>query len=293
MLKRTITGFIILIVLAGFIALRLVSQLFFDALILAIICGAVFEVSKVIKAQNQTFYVPLVMALGVFSWAAFRYLYNPVLCIMLCLILVFLVSFIFEIVSINKIKDEGEVNSQKLNEKTNNTMFVAIYPVVLISSFFGLNYLGVNLGFVAIILTFMISMFTDVGAYCFGIAFGRNSKHKLAPAISPKKSVVGAVFGMIFGLIAGGLGWLFFYHLGWFGALGKLTLSKSIIIFALVGLFGSVATQLGDLYASAVKRKVGLKDFSNLLPGHGGIMDRLDGEMFCASLVFIVFALFI
>ena len=64
-------------------------------------------------------------------------------------------------------------------------------------------------------------------------------------------------------------------------------------MFIIIGVLGSLINQLGDLIASAYKRKNNIKDFSNIFPGHGGFMDRVDGLMFTGSLVFVVFILFL
>ena len=74
-----------------------------------------------------------------------------------------------------------------------------------------------------------------------------------------------------------------------------LTLStlEAVIMFVSLGVVGTFATQFGDLVASTIKRKTGIKDFGSIFPGHGGFMDRIDGAMFTSLLVFIVFALFL
>ena len=116
-------------------------------------------------------------------------------------------------------------------------------------------------GFVVIVLLFAIVWTTDVLGYFAGRAFGGP---KLLPAVSPKKTWSGAIAGaagaMIIALLVVGL----------FGSFNSL----AIIIIALVL---SVLAQVGDLFESWVKRQFGAKDSSRLIPGHGGVMDRLDG----------------
>jgi len=130
-----------------------------------------------------------------------------------------------------------------------------------------------------------------VFAYLFGSLI---RGPKMAPEISPKKSISGMIFGAVGGMLAAGLGYLFFVHLGWFGnAFAGISNAKVITTFVLMGVVGTFLTQFGDLVASAYKRKVGIKDFGNIFPGHGGFMDRVDGLMFTATLVYILFALFI
>jgi len=111
---------------------------------------------------------------------------------------------------------------------------------------------------------------TDIFAYFIGSALG---KHKLCPHLSPKKSIEGAIGGVI-GSVA--LCALFAY----------LFAPYLMLHFVLIGLIGSPFAQCGDLAASAYKRKMGIKDYSNLIPGHGGIMDRIDSMLFMAPFVF-------
>ena len=96
-------------------------------------------------------------------------------------------------------------------------------------------------------------------------------KHKLAPTISPKKTIEGSIGGVIFSLAATALIVVLYNKLGGY----NYSLVKWLIvtpIFCVVGM-------IGDLFASAIKRSVGIKDYSNLIPGHGGIMDRLDSVL--------------
>ena len=117
---------------------------------------------------------------------------------------------------------------------------------------------------------FLAAFGTDIMAYFTGMALGR---HKLCPHLSPKKSVEGAIGGVLGSMLFCGL-------FGYFVADGLLTECVTI------GLIGSIAAQLGDLSASAFKRQMGIKDYGNLIPGHGGILDRFDSVLFTAPLVY-------
>ena len=111
---------------------------------------------------------------------------------------------------------------------------------------------------------------SDIMAYFTGYLLG---KHKLAPNLSPKKTIEGAVGGVIgAGLLCGLYGFFF----------AKAYIVQCVVI----GVFGGAFSQAGDLTASAFKRKMGIKDYGNLIPGHGGIMDRFDSVMFVAPLVY-------
>lgn len=116
-------------------------------------------------------------------------------------------------------------------------------------------------GFPAIILLFAIVWSTDIFAYFAGRAIGGP---KLAPAFSPKKTWSGAIAGTLGAVVVA------VAVAGLFGSLAKGTI-------AVIALLLSIAAQLGDLLESWVKRQFGAKDASHLIPGHGGVMDRLDG----------------
>jgi len=134
--------------------------------------------------------------------------------------------------------------------------------------------MGVQLVFFAALLTWA----TDTGAYLFGVAFGR---HPLIPRISPKKTVEGAVGG----LLAAGL-------CGWLCAKG-LTPFLTPLAATVVGLIVGVMAQLGDLVESMIKRDAGIKDSAELIPGHGGVLDRFDSMLFTVPVLYYYFRFFI
>jgi len=101
---------------------------------------------------------------------------------------------------------------------------------------------------------------TDIFAYFTGMAIG---KHKLCPNISPKKTVEGAIGGAAGSMLL-------------CGVFGYFFLPDAFIDSLVLGALGGVVSQAGDLTASAVKRKLGIKDWGNVIPGHGGILDRVD-----------------
>lgn len=131
-----------------------------------------------------------------------------------------------------------------------------------------------------ILLPFVIAFLSDTGAYFTGLAFG---KHKLAPVISPKKTVEGVVGGMIgatVGVIIYGviLQNAFAFHVNY-------------LYVPVYGILGSLGAVFGDLSFSAIKRQTGIKDYGNLIPGHGGILDRFDSMVIVAPLVEILMLL--
>jgi len=126
-------------------------------------------------------------------------------------------------------------------------------------------------------LIFLTSFGTDSMAYFTGLTIGR---HKLAPKISPKKTIEGSIGGILGSILFCGL-------FGYF--VTPVLLTHCIVI----GLLGGVISQFGDLTASIFKRKMGIKDFGNLIPGHGGILDRFDSVLFTAPMVYYYIVLII
>lgn len=123
---------------------------------------------------------------------------------------------------------------------------------------------------------FLPANFTDTFAYLIGRSFG---KTKLAPEISPNKTVSGSIGGIVGGVICG----IILGLLGTYLISDYLPIAVSIIIGAVIG----VLAQFGDLSASLIKRKLDVKDFGKLIPGHGGVLDRIDSIIFCVPLIFI------
>lgn len=119
-------------------------------------------------------------------------------------------------------------------------------------------------------LIFLSAFGADILAYFTGRSLGRR---KLCPAISPKKTVAGAVGGLIGGT-------------AFCSAFGYFFMPDMLIHCLAIGLAGGAFSQLGDLTASVFKRKLGIKDYGKLIPGHGGVLDRIDSVLFTAPLVY-------
>lgn len=123
-------------------------------------------------------------------------------------------------------------------------------------------------------LIFIGSWLSDTAAYYSGKMFG---KHKLCPEVSPKKTIEGSLGGLIGATLFSGI-----YGIIISNYTDVMPVIHYFLIGALCGIFG----QFGDLVASSVKRYVGIKDYSNLIPGHGGILDRFDSIIFSGTVVF-------
>lgn len=126
------------------------------------------------------------------------------------------------------------------------------------------------------LMSFGVPLLGDTMAYFGGSLLG---KHKLCPQVSPKKSVEGAVAGLIGSVLFAVVVWLIF---------SSMTELPPVWHAAVLGLLGGVAGQLGDLFASLIKRHAGVKDYGSIFPGHGGMMDRLD-SVYWATVVMYVY----
>lgn len=162
--------------------------------------------------------------------------------------------------------------------------YVFTYPryqaAQIMAAFFGVFYVGVMLSYIYLTrmlpggrfhvwLIFLSSWGCDTCAYCVGMLIG---KHKMAPVLSPKKSVEGAVGGVVGAALLGVL----------FAWLTK----GDMAAYAIICGAGALISMVGDLAASAIKRNQGIKDYGKLIPGHGGILDRFDSVIFTAPIIY-------
>ena len=172
-------------------------------------------------------------------------------------------------------------------------VYVFTYPKYnanqVMPAFFAIVYVGVMLSYVYqtrmldggkfhVWLIFLCSWGCDTCAYCVGVLFG---KHKMAPVLSPKKSIEGAVGGVVGSAL---LGCIYAYFFG-----AKMDeVSNPMVACAVACAIAAVISQIGDLAASAIKRNHNVKDYGNLIPGHGGVLDRFDSVIFAAPVIWMI-----
>lgn len=140
--------------------------------------------------------------------------------------------------------------------------FLLMHLVLLRQTPFGIQWL---------IVIMLIVMTNDSAAYYSGSAFG---KHRLYPLVSPKKSIEGAIGGLLGSLVGTMLAKFTFFP--------QLTFTDAVVTAIVVGMVG----QAGDLFESLLKRSFGVKDSGTLIPGHGGVLDRLDSILFAAPIAY-------
>lgn len=263
---RVITAAVLLVVLVPVVIL---GDLFLDIVLALLSMGATYELFKMYKADsfkvNAILVIEIILSAAVFFCVAFYLKGNLELEYVFVLIL--FIMFISGIVLV--LKDDFT------SEDFGRLLVSVLYPSIGFAAISWLRDINLyNIGFL-----FMITVFTDVFAYIFGINFG---KHRLAIKISPKKSIEGSIGGTLAALLLT----LLYLYLVDINVVGEISLNiwTSILLI----LFISIIGQIGDLIASKLKRGYDIKDFSQLFPGHGGVMDRFDSVIFAGTTLIII-----
>jgi|GEM_PF-138182 len=313
MKKRIITGIIMLLVLGPLVVMPNPTPydsnatFFVFFIIFQVMCGLLalvgthelikmFETEKPLcrSAKGVAYFLTLTIFLNLGNyWGEFGDLTVPLLdlritnmAILLFAIFLLLAVFVFD----------KEFSADQLGK----VLLTSAYVGFGVSAIVLLKAVGVRF----IIFVLLITTMTDVFAYFFGVAFG---KHKMAPTISPKKSWEGAIGGTVMATIIASSFAIFYGHIfpadsvlgAAFNPNGYRTIFDGLsslgedrfnvlrpFIIVLIVTLGSVATQIGDLVASKLKRSYDIKDFGNVFPGHGGVLDRFDSLIF-VSLLFV------
>ncbi len=185
------------------------------------------------------------------------------------------ILFIVVILSwIEWIKVIEKIRFKKLNHIIHNILFLIYLLIAFIICF---NVFIIDKYFFLTIL--MICVFSDIGGYVFGKTFGGKKLTK----ISPNKTISGSIGSFILSYIG------FFLIYLYFGDLLFVRLQIEALVF--IPFFISLICQLGDLFISYFKRKAKIKNTGNLIPGHGGLLDRIDGSIFALPIGFIIISL--
>lgn len=281
MLKRVLTGVGIVALLLGLFLSKLflttvvvngvtVGMLVFDFALLVMAEAGTYEMTRVlgsrmtVKEKIVALLFPPI-AFGVASFTRISFVF-AVLAIYVLLALGLLV-FAFKSSTI---------------ESVGLTIVCLFYPTVFLVMLVAVNTVA---EFEALLLVFVVSPFCDTSAFFVGSML---KGKKLCPEISPNKTISGAIGGIVGGLV-GGL--VVYFVVGLFASAPVLTgiVWLDIVLFAVIGAVFAVLTEVGDLAESTIKRKIGVKDMGNVLPGHGGIMDRIDGLLFVAPVACVIF----
>lgn len=311
-MKRLYTSAVLLLCGALLFFTRFYMIWIFDATVLFVALFAVWEVMKV--RQSAAKGVSFIYMLAYVATAYAMYIICEISNFELWLhaIIQIVVVFIFAFYTFLMCFMDDELAQTAKVEKKNGSiagtgakefLYLVFYPLMFAFAFILLNHLGTYymwykgfdvwlLPIFALVLTISITVFTDTCAYFTGRIIGGK---KLCPKISPKKTISGAIGGLFGGVTASLLTILcmvngaYGYGLQHFCTENMGDVVMVQIIFVIIGIIGSIATQAGDLYASWVKRRAGVKDYGNVLSGHGGVMDRIDGLLFNGLFITILF----
>lgn len=263
MKQRVISSFFGIIIL---VLVLLGNQQIFDIVVTLISSMAIYEVVSAIGLKDHKSMTALAVLMPVvlliFTYISFEYIFA----IVFAFIALFMLLMLF---------------NHKRYSFSNTALFIAV-SVLLSISFLHVAMVrrlgNENLDVLVVLIGCWI---TDTCAYFSGYFFG---KHKLAPEISPKKTIegsVGGVLGVILILVA-------YAHV----AGNIMNVSVNTYSAILVGLVSGILSQCGDLCASIIKREHDIKDFGNIMPGHGGVMDRFDSLLFVAPAIYYILKFF-
>ena len=260
LLRRSITGVIYVVLLLGAVFL---SSDAFDFLFMACGLGCLYEFKRIVRLKGYYIFMAY-LAL----WWTFIYLTNDpnvVNLLMLCTITVDIVLLRFLFSKKPKAFSSFQKFFIGLFYIGGGCIFLTMIPYK-IDEFAQFLIMGI----------FILIWVNDTFAYLVGRTLGRT---KLFPAVSPKKTIEGSVGGLIFALLAA-------YFLSWYET--RLSVTEWMAMACLIVVAGS----LGDLLESKFKRMAGVKDSGAILPGHGGIWDRLDSLVFAAPFAYLILNIF-
>jgi phosphatidate cytidylyltransferase len=260
LLRRYITGVIYVVLLLGAVFL---SSDAFDFLFMAFGLGCLYEFKRIVRLKGYYIFMAY-LAL----WWTFIYLTNDanvINLLMLCTITVDIALLRFLFSKKPKVFSSFQKFFIGLFYIGGGCIFLTMIPYK-IDEFAQFLIMGI----------FILIWVNDTFAYLVGRTLGRT---KLFPAVSPKKTIEGSVGGLIFALVAA-------YFLSWYET--RLTVTEWMAMACLIVVAGS----LGDLLESKFKRMAGVKDSGAILPGHGGIWDRLDSLVFAAPFAYLILNIF-
>ncbi len=306
--KRSLTALVLIAAIAGFLVMRAFAGAFgmyaFDVLILLVLGVATWEICSACKLNRRgaNAIVALIVdgLIYMFYVIGNQVLKEPLAWWLQLIVTLLLVGIFVLFIGLSNMIDKKFAKECVLQKKNLNKeawlgavdlLYMLFYPGAFFACAILLNHVtSGDLGLFGLLLVFFSSCFTDIFAYITGKLLGKGAA-KMAPKISPKKTWVGFVGG-VFGGVLGALiaVWIISTNNNVSNRLVDLTGDAYLaqFMFFAVGIASAVLTTLGDLYASHVKRKAGIKDFGYLLPGHGGVMDRVDGIIFNVPFILLI-----
>ncbi|MCR5720489.1 MAG: phosphatidate cytidylyltransferase [Lachnospiraceae bacterium] len=271
-IQRTLSGAILL---AAAIFGMYMGGTVLACMLLAVAILSYRELMKAIHDETKEKHAKLIMTVG------------------FCFVVLFYLAFIAESCFKWSMGKTAALCTVILFVPANMLFYVLRFPEIklkeILKSIFSFVYGPVMLGFIYLTrvsgygkylvwLILICAWGCDTCAYCVGMLIG---KKKIFPVLSPKKSLEGCIGGVVGTVIIGLL-------YGGFFLLKEYEIKNGFAVVAVICVIGAVAGMLGDLGASAIKREYGIKDYSKLIPGHGGVMDRFDSMIAIAPIVYVL-----
>lgn len=268
MKTRLITG---VVLLAVFVPLFVIGGLAFDITLLVLSMAGTWELSRMYRQNTSKpqfiTWIEVAISGGLFYLIKDFYQNN-----------VDASAFLYALIGVLVIASLLLIFIEEFSSKEFGNFFISVlYPVLGFGALSGLR--SFENGLLVIGFLFMITVMTDVFAYVVGVNFG---KHRLAVKISPKKSIEGSIGGTVFAII------FTVIYVNVVSLEFIDTLELGLLVTILVVFVVSIMGQIGDLVASKLKRDCGVKDYSNIFPGHGGVMDRFDSAIFAAMVLMLL-----
>ena len=266
---RVISALIGLLILAT--ALALIGTVFFNIIIVAVSVMALFEMLRASGCLKN----PCLSSLSFLMAAVIPFVNEPAIKDWAAaLLFLFFVSFCILLVKNSQ--------TEKLEQVSVIILFSLFVPLFFSCAVFMRDFYGPVAGSFYLLFALGCAWLCDTCAYFAGRAFG---KHKLAPLVSPKKTVEGLIGGLlgctVFMVM---IAFLFTLCLESFGVYIHINYIAILLLTPVCAMLGV----LGDLFASVIKRQFKVKDFGDIMPGHGGVMDRFDSVLFTVPATFII-----
>ena len=269
MLKRIASAGILILVMGSIILLSIKFSIMIDIFVALVSISSVFEFCKAVKSLKLfQISIPCMLFAAVYpfmvSLGYTQLTFYAFTTVMLCMLVFF-------------------------HEKISFNAFAYTYSITLLitislSALVRMKFLDTEHMPMYFVLAIAIPWLADVGAYFTGVFIG---KHKLCPKISPKKTIEGSVGGFVISMIIS-MGAVYIYS----DVLGYTTSSVNYVNLSIITAICILMSMFGDISFSTVKRQYGIKDFGNLLPGHGGVLDRFDSVLFvCPTFYMLQFLL--